>query len=159
MAPVNNNERRVRVIESNTDYEEMQAGHIIPGADPPKNDHARGGFGDRDGRNGFGTDTGDGATAISINEDTEDPNAHTDGLQLSSQINNKNPVIAKLGGADDDDDLDTDDDLDVDDVDIDDIADDEIDDTDFDDTDFDDDDLDDDLDLDEDLDEDEEDVL
>ena len=157
MAPVNNNERRVRVIESNTDFEEMQAGHIIPGADPPKNDHARGGFGDRDGRNGFGTDTGDGATAISINEDTEDPNAHTDGLQLSSQMKNKNPVIDKLGGADEDD-LDTDDDLD-DDVDIDDISDDDIDDTDFDDTDFDDDDLDDDLDLDEDLDEDEDDVL
>jgi hypothetical protein len=43
MAPNRENtERRVRVIESNTDFEEMQAGHIIPGADPPKNDHARG---------------------------------------------------------------------------------------------------------------------
>jgi hypothetical protein len=154
MAPVKNNERRVRVIESNTDYEEMQAGHIIPGADPPKNDHARGGFGDRDGRNGFGTDTGDGATAISINEDTADPNVHTDGLQISSQLNARTAVTSKLG--DDDDDLDTDDD--IDDVDVDDISDDEIDDTDFDDTDFDDD-LDDDLDLDEDLDEDEDDDL
>jgi hypothetical protein len=155
MAPVKNNERRVRVIESNTDYEEMQAGHIIPGADPPKNDHARGGFGDRDGRNGFGTDTSDGATAVSINEDTEDSHVHTDGLPLSSQLNGGSPVTNKIG-EDDDDDLDTDDDLD--DVDIDDISDDDIDDTDFDDTDFDDD-LDDDLDLDEDLDEDEDDVL
>ncbi|GEO05978.1 hypothetical protein AAE02nite_36420 [Adhaeribacter aerolatus] len=153
MAPVKNSERRVRVIESNTDYEEMQAGHIIPGADPPKNDHARGGFGDRDGRNGFGTDTGDGATAISINEDTADPNGHTDGLQISSQLNARTAVTSKLG---DDDDLDEEDDLD--DVDVDDISDDDIDDTDFDDTDFDDD-LDDDLDLDEDLDEDEDDDL
>jgi len=153
MAPVKNSERRVRVIESNTDYEEMQAGHIIPGADPPKNDHARGGFGDRDGRNGFGTDTGDGATAISINEDTEDPNVHTDGIPISSQLNGRSSVNSKLG---DDDDLDDEDDLD--DVDIDDVGDDDIDDTDFDDTDFDDD-LDDDLDLDEDLDEDDDDDI
>jgi hypothetical protein len=140
MASVKNNERPVRFIESNTDFEEMQAGHIIPGADPPKNDHARGGFGDRDGRNGFGTDTGDGATAISINEDTEDPNVHTDGLPISSQLNSKTTVKSKLGGEEEDD-LDADDDLDE--VDIDDISDD---------------DLDDDLDLDEDLDENDDDL-
>ncbi|KAA5546540.1 hypothetical protein [Adhaeribacter rhizoryzae] len=154
MAPVKNSERRVRVIESNTDYEEMQAGHIIPGADPPKNDHARGGFGDRDGRNGFGTDTGDGATAISINEDTVDPNVHTDGIPVSSQLNGRSSINSKLGA--DEDDLDEEDDLD--DVDIDDVGDDDIDDTDFDDTDFDDDLDDDDLDLDEDLDEDDDDI-
>jgi hypothetical protein len=156
MAPVNNSERRVRVIESDTDYEEMQAGHIIPGADPPKNDHARGGFGDRDGRNGFGTDTSNGVTAVSLNEDTEDPNVHTDGLTISSQLNPKTTVTNVI---DDDDDLATDDD--IDDVDIDDLGDDDIDDADFDDTDFDDTDadLDDDLDLDEDLDEDEDDDL
>ena len=28
--------------------QEMQAGHIIPGADPPKNEHQRGGFGNRE---------------------------------------------------------------------------------------------------------------
>jgi hypothetical protein len=154
MAPLKgNNERRVRVIESNTDYEEMAAGHIIPGADPPKNDHARGGFGDRDGRNGFGTDAGEGLTALSMNEDSEDPNAHTDGLQTSAQLNNRQPSAA-VGGEEDDLDTDTDDDLDTD-FDTDDIADDDID-TDFDDTDFADDDLDD-VDLDEDLDEDEDD--
>lgn len=148
MAPVNNSERRIRVIESDTDFEEMQAGHIIPGADPPKNDHARGGFGDRDGRNGFGTDTSNGSTAISLNEDTESPNVHTDGLAISSQLNQRTVTNVV---DDDDDDLDADDDLD--DVDIDDLDDDDLDDADFDDSDFDDADLDDDLDLDEDLDE------
>lgn len=148
-----NNERRVRVIESNTDYEEMQAGHIIPGADPPKNEHARGGFGDRDGRNGFGTDSSDGVTALSMNEDSQDRRAHTDGLQTSTQIANSRTPVAAIEEDDDldvaaDDDLEDDlDDLDIDDVDI---ADEELE------VDFDDDaDLDDDLDLDEDLDEDE----
>lgn len=157
MAPVNNSEKRIRVIESDTDYEEMQAGHIIPGADPPKNDHARGGFGDRDGRNGFGTDTSNGVTAISLNEDTEDPNVHTDGLAISSQLNPRTTTTV-TNIIDDDDDLDTDDDLD--DVDIDDLDDDDIDDADFDDADFDDADadLDDDLDLDEDLDEEDDDL-
>ncbi len=149
MAPVKNSERRVRVIESNTDFEEMQAGHIIPGADPPKNDHARGGFGDRDGRNGFGTDSSDGVTALSMNEDTEDSHTHTDGLQTSAQLNSARPTpIASLDA--DDDDFDDDTDLD-DDLDVDEIADDDLD-TDFDDTDFDDADLDD-VDLDEDFDE------
>jgi hypothetical protein len=156
MAPLKgSNERRIRVIESNTDYEEMAAGHIIPGADPPKNDHARGGFGDRDGRNGFGTDAGEGMTALSMNEDSEDPNAHTDGLQTSAQLNNRQPT-AIVGDDDDDDDLGTDDDLDAD-FDTDDIADDEPD-TDFDDADFADDDLDE-VDLDEDFDEEEDDDL
>ena len=152
MAPMRNSERRVRVIESNTDFEEMQAGHIIPGADPPKNDHARGGFGDRDGRNGFGTDSSDGVTALSMNEDTADSRAHTDGLQTSTQLNARPTITASLDA--DEDDLDDDTDLD-DDLDVDEIADDDLD-TDFDDTDFDDADLDD-VDLDEDFDEDEED--
>jgi hypothetical protein len=155
MAAVNSSERRVRVIESDTDFEEMKAGHIIPGADPPKNDHARGGFGDRDGRNGFGTDSSNGVTAVSLNEDTEDPNVHTDGLAITSQLNPRTTVTNVI---DDDDDLDADDDLD--DVDIDDLGDDDIDDADFDDADFDDADadLDDDLDLDEDLDEEDDDL-
>lgn len=143
-----NNERRIRVIESNTDYEEMAAGHIIPGADPPKNDHARGGFGDRDGRNGFGTDAGEGMTALSMNEDSEDPNAHTDGLQTSAQLVNRQPN-AMVG--DEDEGVDEEDDLDSD---YDDMVDEDDLDTDFDDTDFADDDLDD-VDLDEDFDEDE----
>jgi hypothetical protein len=153
MAPNRENtERRVRVIESNTDFEEMQAGHIIPGADPPKNDHARGGFGDRDGRNGFGTDSSDGSTALSMNEDTEDTHAHTDGLQTMAQLGGRTATAA----IDDDDDLADDDDLD-DDLDVDEIPDDDLD-ADFDDTDFDDDaDLDD-VDLDEDFDEDDDDT-
>ncbi|MGV3503168.1 MAG: hypothetical protein ACO1O1_05635 [Adhaeribacter sp.] len=154
MAPVKgNNERRIRVIESNTDYEEMAAGHIIPGADPPKNDHARGGFGDRDGRNGFGTDAGEGMTALSMNEDSADPRAHTDGLQTSAQLNNRQPA-GRVG--EEEEDLDEEEDLE-DDFDTDDLADEEID-SDFEDTDFADDDLDD-VDLDEDFDEEEEDEL
>jgi len=162
MAPLKTStERRVRVIESNTDYEEMQAGHIIPGADPPKNDAARGGFGDRDGRNGFGTDSSDGSTSLSMNEDTEDTHAHTDGLQTSAQLGGRTisaaAPAARIGGDEDDDlgddDIDLDDD---DDIDIDEIADDDLD-TDFDDADLDDADLDD-VDLDEDFDEEDDDI-
>lgn len=150
-----NNERRVRVIESNTDYEEMQAGHIIPGADPPKNESARGGFGDRDGRNGFGTDSSNGVTALSMNEDTEDSRAHTDGLQTQNQLSNQ-VSTARVGGAEDDDDIIADDD-DIDDIDVDDVDDLDLDDDDLD-LDDDDLDLDDDDDLDEDLDEEEDDL-
>ncbi|WP_155800977.1 hypothetical protein [Pontibacter sp. BAB1700] len=49
--------RPVRVIEDDTTDQEFRAGHIIPGADPPKNEHQRGGFGNRDGKEGFGSDT------------------------------------------------------------------------------------------------------
>jgi hypothetical protein len=146
-----NRDGKVRVLESDSDFEEMSAGHIIPGADPPKNEHQRGGFGDRDGRNGYGTDSPNGSTALSLNEDSEDVNAHTDGLQTSQQLLNSETSIYALGDddtADDDDDfteVDTDDDFDDDDLDITEIPDDEFDD-DLDD-DFDDDDLDDDLNL------------
>lgn len=149
-----NRSEKVRVLDSDTDFEEMSAGHIIPGANPPKNEHQRGGFGDRDGRNGYGTDSANGSTALSMNEDTEDVNTHTDGLQTSQQLNSGTSIYA-LGDddvADDDDDnltdVDTDDDFDDEDLDITEIPDDDFD-TDLDD-DFDDDDLDEDLDLDDD---------
>lgn len=65
------NKRPVRVINDDTTDEELAAGHIIPGADPPKNEAARGGFGNRDGKEGFGTDSGSGNTSISVNEDAD----------------------------------------------------------------------------------------
>lgn len=131
---------KVRVLDSDTDFEEMNAGHIIPNADPPKNEHARGGFGDRDGRNGYGTDSPNGDTALSMNVDSEDPNAHYDGLQLSQQLNSGTSIVALDEDDEDEDDLDldTDEDFDDDDVDISEIPDDDIDDIDLDD-DFDDD--------------------
>lgn len=65
------NNRPVRVINDDTTDQELEAGHIIPGADPPKNEAARGGFGNRDGKEGFGTDSGSGITAVSVNEDAD----------------------------------------------------------------------------------------
>ena len=66
-------ERPVRIIDSTgEDMAEMNAGHLVPGADPPKNEHARGGFGDRDGKTGFGSDSGNGPSAVTVNNDTED---------------------------------------------------------------------------------------
>ncbi|MBC6608202.1 hypothetical protein H8B13_15345 [Hymenobacter sp. BT188] len=65
------NNRPVRVINDDTTDQELAAGHIIPDADPPKNEAARGGFGNRDGKEGFGTDSGSGNTSISVNEDAD----------------------------------------------------------------------------------------
>lgn len=151
-----NQSGKVRVLDSNTDLDEMNAGHIIPNANPPKNEHARGGFGDRDGRNGYGTDSPNGSTALSMNEDSEDPNAHYDGLQISQQLNSGTSIVALGEDEDDEDDLadvDTDDDFDDEDVDISELPDDDFDadlDDDFDDEDVDDLDLDDDEEVDDD---------
>ena len=69
----NGNDRPVRVIDSTgEDMTEMQAGHLVPGADPPKNEQARGGFGDRDGRTGYGSDSSEGSTATTTNENSEE---------------------------------------------------------------------------------------
>ncbi len=66
-------DRPIRHIDSTgEDMTEMEAGHLVPGADPPKNEQARGGFGDRDGKTGYGTDSGEGSTAVSTNENSED---------------------------------------------------------------------------------------
>ncbi len=69
--PVDPNNRPIRVINDDTTREEMEAGHYIPHADPPKNEAARGGFGNRDGKQGFGSDTAGGETALGVNEDAD----------------------------------------------------------------------------------------
>lgn len=53
------------------DEQELRASNIIPGADPPKNADARGGFGNREGKQGYGTDSADGITAVSMNRDED----------------------------------------------------------------------------------------
>ncbi len=68
-------DRPVRVINDDTTNEEFEAGHIVPGADPPKNEEARGGFGDRmGGPQGYGTDSATGITAVSVNENADKNN-------------------------------------------------------------------------------------
>lgn len=67
--------RPIRELPNDTTDEELRAGHIIPGADPPRNDDARGGFGNRDGKQGYGTDSEDGISAVSVNE-TADAEGH-----------------------------------------------------------------------------------
>ena len=86
--PENTNERPVRHIDSTgEDMAEMEAGHLVPGADPPKNEHARGGFGDRDGKTGFGSDSGNGATAVTVNDDsTESSNIIPDGIPTADHV-------------------------------------------------------------------------
>ncbi|GAB2944976.1 hypothetical protein GCM10027048_07400 [Hymenobacter coalescens] len=73
--------RPIREIPNDTTDEELQAGHIIPGADPPKNEDARGGFGNRDGKQGFGTDSSDGISAVSVNEDADKPGHPADNIR------------------------------------------------------------------------------
>ncbi|GAA4019683.1 hypothetical protein GCM10022408_37220 [Hymenobacter fastidiosus] len=75
------NNRPVRVINDDTTDQELAAGHIIPGANPPKNEAARGGFGNRDGKEGFGTDSGAGSTAVSVNEDTDRAGRNADNIR------------------------------------------------------------------------------
>jgi hypothetical protein len=65
------NNRPIRVINDDTTEQEMQDGHRIPNADPPKNEAARGGFGNRDGKEGYGTDSEDGITAVSVNANAD----------------------------------------------------------------------------------------
>ena len=77
------NNRPVRVINDDTTEQEFSEGHIIPGANPPKNEAARGGFGNRDGKEGFGTDSGNGSTAVSVNEDADRAAPPADNLRSS----------------------------------------------------------------------------
>jgi len=65
------NNRPIRVINDDTSAQEMEDGHRIPNADPPKNEAARGGFGNRDGKEGYGTDSENGITAVSVNADAD----------------------------------------------------------------------------------------
>lgn len=118
------NDRPVRVINDDTTNEEFQAGHIIPGADPPKNEAARGGFGNREGKEGFGTDSGTGISAVSVNEDTDSIEHPADNMRNSDEGRPDRPnqdLPADDGTIDDDDDLDLDarqpvDELDADDA-------------------------------------------
>lgn len=71
--PVDPNNRPIRVINDDTTEEEFAAGLRIPNADPPKNEKARGGFGNRDGKEGFGTDSSEGITAVAMNARTDAP--------------------------------------------------------------------------------------
>ena len=49
--------------------ETLENQHKIPNADPPKNEHQRGGFGVRmGGQQGYGSDSANGMTALSTNE-------------------------------------------------------------------------------------------
>jgi len=80
------NERPVRVIEEDTSELEMREGHIIPGADPPKNEHQRGGFGNRDGKEGFGSDTaGNGPSAIGVNDYSDDGTPPPDNMRTEDE--------------------------------------------------------------------------
>ena len=69
--PVDPHNRPIRVINDDTTEEEFAAGLRIPHADPPKNDKARGGYGNRDGKEGFGTANGEGETALAMNSNTD----------------------------------------------------------------------------------------
>lgn len=69
--PVDPNNRPIRVINDDTTEEEFAAGLRIPNADPPKNEKARGGFGNRDGKEGFGTVNGEGETALAMSSNTD----------------------------------------------------------------------------------------
>ena len=79
------NNRPIRVINDDTSNEEMAAGHHIPNADPPKNDAARGGFGNRDGKEGFGSDTSGGATALGVNETADDMSPPRDNMRSADE--------------------------------------------------------------------------
>ncbi|MDX5348278.1 MAG: hypothetical protein LPJ89_09575 [Hymenobacteraceae bacterium] len=78
-------QRRVRVIEEDTSMEEMQAGHIIPGADHPRNEHARGGYGNRDGKEGFGSDSSDGVSSVTVNEEADNDEPPADNFRTEEE--------------------------------------------------------------------------
>ncbi|WBA41095.1 hypothetical protein [Hymenobacter canadensis] len=79
------NNRPVRVINDDTTEQEMKAGHITPGGDPPKNEDARGGFGNRDGKEGFGTDSGAGISAVSVNENADKTSSPPDNMRSTDE--------------------------------------------------------------------------
>lgn len=79
------NNRPVRVINDDTTDQELAAGHIIPGADPPKNESARGGFGNRDGKEGYGTDSETGLTALSVNEEADKVGRPADNMRSNEE--------------------------------------------------------------------------
>ena len=76
---VDPNNRPIRVINDDTTEEEFAAGLHIPNADPPKNEAARGGFGNREGKEGYGTDSSEGITAVAMNARTDAPDSQQPG--------------------------------------------------------------------------------
>ncbi|MCC9165417.1 hypothetical protein [Pontibacter harenae] len=79
-------ERPVRVIDEDTSEQEMRAGHIVPGADAPKNEHQRGGFGNRDGKEGYGSDTaGQGPSATGVNDFSDDGTPPKDNFRTEEE--------------------------------------------------------------------------
>ncbi|UOG74839.1 hypothetical protein MTX78_22330 [Hymenobacter tibetensis] len=77
--------RPVRVINDDTTEQELAAGHITPGGDPPKNEDARGGFGNREGREGYGTDTANGITALGENRNADSTTLPPDNMLSDDQ--------------------------------------------------------------------------
>src|SRR6478609_7201213 len=93
----NGNDRPIRVMDSTgEDMAEMEAGHLVPNADPPKNEQARGGFGDRDGKTGYGSDSGEGSTAVTTNENSEDNHVIPDGIPTASHADVVDDPIVEL---------------------------------------------------------------
>ncbi|SHK19407.1 hypothetical protein [Hymenobacter psychrotolerans] len=85
------NDRPVRVINDDTTEQEMAAGHITPGGDPPKNEAARGGFGNREGKEGYGTDSGNGISAVSVNEDADKAGHPADNIRAADETRPDRP--------------------------------------------------------------------
>ncbi|MCC9135712.1 hypothetical protein ACFSKU_16950 [Pontibacter silvestris] len=78
--------RPVRVIDEDTTEQELRAGYVIPGADAPKNEHQRGGFGNRDGKEGYGSDTaGQGPSATGVNDYSDDGVPPPDNLRSEGE--------------------------------------------------------------------------
>lgn len=98
----NGHQRPVRHIDiGGDDMEEMNEGHIVPGADSPKNEHARGGFGDRDGKTGFGSDTGEGVSAVTVNDDSnESGTVIPDGIPTAAHEADVDDPIVEMPSTD-----------------------------------------------------------
>jgi len=78
-------------IQDPNQAEQLENEHIIPGANPPKNEHQRGGFGVRmGGQQGYGSDSANGVTALSTNEpdDASDTNRATIGNETPEADDN-----------------------------------------------------------------------
>ena len=83
---VDPNDRPVRQEPNDKiDEQELHASNIIPGADPPKNENARGGFGNRDGKEGFGTDSATGITAVSMNRNEDNLTPPPDNMRTADE--------------------------------------------------------------------------
>ena len=91
----------IRVINDDTSDEEMQAGHRIPNADPPKNEDARGGFGNREGKQGYGSDTAGGETAVGVNETADNMAPPADNMRADDQGRPGRPNQDRPDEADD----------------------------------------------------------